>query len=71
MLKEPMTYRKAVDDLWSNYCDLDHWIEEMARKPGVPSKYVLKMAMKHLRSDLYNVHKFICKLKDIAEVNNG
>ena len=53
--------QKLIDKVWSDYCDLDSWIREMKQKSAVPSKYVLKMSMKHLRDNLYAVHKFLCQ----------
>jgi hypothetical protein len=60
--------QKGIDSTWSNYSDLDYWIREMSQKDGVPTKWVLKMAMKHLRSDMYDVHATLCKIKDDLEV---
>lgn len=49
---------------WSDYCDLDYWITDMCQKDGVPNKHVLKMAMKHLRDNLYNVSGFLSRIKE-------
>lgn len=56
--------QKLIDSSWSDYCDLDGWITEMTRSNAMPPKYVLKMAMKHLRSNFYDIHKFLCEEQD-------
>jgi hypothetical protein len=55
--------QEIIDSSWSNYSDLDYWIEEMNRRSDRIPKWVLKMAMKHLRSDFYKIHKIACDLK--------
>jgi hypothetical protein len=57
---------KAIEKLWSNYCDLDYWIEDMKRTAGNvnPNKWVLKMAMKHLRDDMYKLHDWACAVRE-------
>jgi len=59
--------QKAIDTTWSNWCDLDKWIEEMQQRSDRLPKWVLKMAMKHLRRDMYEVHALLCELKDRRE----
>jgi hypothetical protein len=59
--------QKAIDATWSDYSDLDYWVKEMSRKDGVPTKWVLKMAMKHLRDDLYKTHALLCELREREE----
>lgn len=55
----------AIDKLWSNHCDLDFWVIEMTSgKPQNIPKWVLKMAMKHLRDDMYNLHSWACVIKE-------
>lgn len=58
---------KMIDKTWSDYSDLDYWIKEMSQRTDHIPKWVLKMAMKHLRSDLYEVHAYLCKLRDEQE----
>ena len=59
--------QEAIEYTWSDYSDLDYWITEMSSKDGVPTKWVLKMAMKHLRRDMYAVHGLLIELKDERE----
>jgi hypothetical protein len=61
--------QKCITTIWADYCDLDYWIDDM-NKGGcdrIP-KNVMKMAMKHLRSDLYRTHKILCRLEVGSEM---
>jgi hypothetical protein len=55
---------KYITKIWQDYCDLDYWIDDMDKggNDRIP-KNVLKMAMKHLRTDLYGVHALLCRLE--------
>ncbi len=59
--------QEAIEYTWSDYSDLDYWIEEMNSRSDRIPKWVLKMAMKHLRRDLYAVHGLLVELKDREE----
>jgi hypothetical protein len=59
----------AIKDTWSDYSDLDYWITEMESRSDRIPKWVLKMAMKHLRKDLYAVHRLMVELRDRMEDN--
>ena len=60
-----------VNTAWSDYCDLDYWIDDMTSgKPNRIPKNVLKMAMKHLRSDMYKIHKVLCAIQSEFEVKD-
>jgi hypothetical protein len=37
---------------WALFCNLDYWIDEMDRKDQNIPKWVLKMAMKHVRDEI-------------------
>lgn len=52
------------DEAWSDYCSLDYWIKDMGQLDTVPNKQVLKMAMKHLRDNLYNVSGFLARIEE-------
>ena len=70
MKGEKMVDKEAIDEAinmaWSDYCDLDHWIDDLTRgeEARFTSKYVLKMAMKHLRDDFYKLYKWACVVKE-------
>ena len=50
---------------WSDHCDLDYWITDMTSgKPCNIPKNVLKMAMKHLSKDLYDIAGLLAKIKE-------
>jgi hypothetical protein len=54
-----------IDSSWSDYCDLDYFIDDLTRGQQAPaSKHVLKMAMKHLRDDLHKIHSFLCGMEE-------
>ncbi len=59
--------RKAIESTWSDYSDLDYWIREMNQKNQTIPKWVLKMAMKHLRRDFYDVHALLVELQEREE----
>jgi hypothetical protein len=63
---EKTELQKHIDENWSEYCDLDYWISEMTRGSETAhiSKHVIKMAMKHLRDNLYDTHHFLCLLEE-------
>ena len=56
--------KALVDEVWSDYCSLDYWIRDMEQRGTVPNKQVLKMAMKHLRTNLYNVSGFLSRIEE-------
>ena len=66
--KDPLD--QAITMLWSDYSDIDYWVRDMSMKAGsdvsIP-KHVLKMAMKHLRDDLYKCHSIMCKIQEERE----
>jgi hypothetical protein len=54
-----------IESAWSDYCDLDYFIDDMTRGQQAPaSKHVLKMAMKHLRDDMLSVHAYLSQIND-------
>jgi hypothetical protein len=61
---------EAIRDTWSDYCDLDSWITEMNQRTDRVPKWIMKMAMKHLRRDLYAVHGLLCELRDKEDCND-
>lgn len=67
-LTDAVRIQKGIDCTWSDFCSLDYWINDMTRgEQTLPNKQVLKMAMKHLRDGLYEVHSLLCDLKDKEE----
>jgi hypothetical protein len=69
MADEKSKVQKAIESSWSDYCDLNYWIDEMARGSDSKqiSKHVMKMAMKHLRDDFYDIHKVLCDIEEEKE----
>lgn len=56
---------KALQEkAWSNHCDLDYWIKDMCQRDGVPNKHVLKMAMKLLAKDFYDMSGFLSRIEE-------
>jgi hypothetical protein len=55
-----------IESAWSDYCDLDYFIDDMARggDSKLISKHVMKMAMKHLRDDIHKMHSFLCGMEE-------
>jgi hypothetical protein len=58
--------QELIHETWSDYSDLDYWIEDITRGSDSKtiSKHVMKMAMKHLRDDLYKTHAFLSGLEE-------
>lgn len=72
MAEEKSEVQKAIEMSWSDYCDLDYWVTEMTSgRPQHIPKNVLKMAIKHLRSDMYKIHKVLCDIEEEKERSNG
>jgi len=62
---------KLIDSSWSNYSDLDYWVREMSQRNDYIPKWVLKMAMKHLRDSFYEIHNIGCELKKFYIIENS
>jgi hypothetical protein len=58
-----------IETTWSDYCDLDYWIDELTQGGDTKtiSKHVIKMAMKHLRDTLYDTHAYLCRIEERAQ----
>jgi len=64
MTREEKDYiQEIIDITWSDLCDLGYWIEEMNRQEQRIPKWVLKMAVKHLKTDLRKIHDLACTIK--------
>lgn len=66
MITDKTVLQKLIEENWSDYCDLDSWVNEMTMGSSTShiSKHVIKMAMKHLAANLHKTHAFLCGMEE-------